>query len=337
MAVTTTYSFELPTVGGEINSWGADLNANWAAIDALLAGRATITDALLATPTLTSPVITGGTIDGTPTGATTPSTGAFTALTVSSTLPQVTITETDQAVGDDVARFTVSDGVAHLQGTANGKLLFSGLASANLTYFAARVLGAWKNILHDGYASAVSFGAGLSVTGAFTAASAAVTGAVTGATGVFSGDVSAATGTFSGAVAATTDVSGATGTFSGAHSALSYAGDGSALTGIAAPDVAAGVAAITPTGVGSTIVAWNSTTGGYAAGASVAGANLYYANSATPALEARSSASTTFSTSGVAALPGTWEALVYSSGRTMTTVDMSPVYHWHPCLFKRTA
>ena len=35
---TVNYSFNLPTVGGSEDTWGADLNANWTALDTLLGG-----------------------------------------------------------------------------------------------------------------------------------------------------------------------------------------------------------------------------------------------------------------------------------------------------------
>ena len=38
MATTTNYTFNLPTVGGNEDSWGTLLNANWAALDTLLGG-----------------------------------------------------------------------------------------------------------------------------------------------------------------------------------------------------------------------------------------------------------------------------------------------------------
>lgn len=68
---TTSYSFNLPTVGSDVDLWGDYLNSNWEDIDDLLDG--------------TTPVdgidIDGGTIDGTPIGGTTPAAGDFTALT----------------------------------------------------------------------------------------------------------------------------------------------------------------------------------------------------------------------------------------------------------------
>lgn len=67
---TASYSFLLPTVGGDTNLWGGYLNSNWEDVDDLFDG--------------TTPVdgidIDGGSIDGTPIGATTPSTGIFTTL-----------------------------------------------------------------------------------------------------------------------------------------------------------------------------------------------------------------------------------------------------------------
>lgn len=71
--LTTTYSFEKPIVGSELDSWGDDLNSNWDLCDDLFDG--------------TTPVvgidINGGAIDGTPIGANSASTGAFTTLSAS--------------------------------------------------------------------------------------------------------------------------------------------------------------------------------------------------------------------------------------------------------------
>lgn len=41
MATTTTYSFNKPTVGGDSDAWGTQLNANWDAVDALFDGTTT--------------------------------------------------------------------------------------------------------------------------------------------------------------------------------------------------------------------------------------------------------------------------------------------------------
>lgn len=68
---TTTYSFTLPEVGASADSWGTKLNANWDKVDDLLDGSIAVNGI----------TVTGGSIDGTPVGATTPSTGAFTTVT----------------------------------------------------------------------------------------------------------------------------------------------------------------------------------------------------------------------------------------------------------------
>ena len=38
MTVTTNYSWNLPTVGGDQDTWGTKLNSNWTALDTLLGG-----------------------------------------------------------------------------------------------------------------------------------------------------------------------------------------------------------------------------------------------------------------------------------------------------------
>jgi len=76
MATTTpNYSFKKPTVSGDSGVWGGYLNENWTSTDSLLGGGTAITGI----------DIDSGTIDGTPVGLTTASTGAFTTLGASST------------------------------------------------------------------------------------------------------------------------------------------------------------------------------------------------------------------------------------------------------------
>jgi hypothetical protein len=181
----------------------------------------------------------------------------------------------------------------------------------------------------------------VSTTGAATLASAGVTGALTAGSATVTGDVASATGTFSGAVTAASfdaagDVAGVTGTFSGTVTANAFSGDGSGLSNLGIPDVAASVAAIAVTGIGSTLVAWNSTATSYSAGDSVSGSDLYYATSLIPndlsPFDNISSVTATFPTSGVTALSGTWKALSYSVGRAGTNP-----YVWKPALFKRVS
>lgn len=111
---TASYSFLLPTVGGDTNLWGGYLNSNWSDMDDLLDG--------------TTPVvgidINGGSIDGTPVGATTASTGAFTTLAASgaATLGSATIT----------GAVTITDTGKFLLNSATGKLSF-GKSTAGVT------------------------------------------------------------------------------------------------------------------------------------------------------------------------------------------------------------
>ena len=67
---TTTYSLQKPTVGGDEDAWGGYINSNLDAIDDLLDG----------TTPVTGIDINSGAIDGTPIGANSASTGAFTTI-----------------------------------------------------------------------------------------------------------------------------------------------------------------------------------------------------------------------------------------------------------------
>jgi len=75
---TTNYSFAVPTIGGSVNVWGADLNANWNKIDGLLSG--TYLDGFGAVVPLSGLQIESAQINNTPVGATTAATGRFTSL-----------------------------------------------------------------------------------------------------------------------------------------------------------------------------------------------------------------------------------------------------------------
>lgn len=70
---TTTYSFNLPVVGADNDTWGAKLNANWEKTDDLFDGSLGVSGI----------DINGGSIDGTPIGAASASTGAFTTISAS--------------------------------------------------------------------------------------------------------------------------------------------------------------------------------------------------------------------------------------------------------------
>jgi hypothetical protein len=134
---------------------------------------------------ITGGAINGAAIDSTAIGGTTPAAGAFTTvaasgpITSAGTAAALIVQDTDAADGDNKAQIRVDAAVAYVQGTENGKLRFSGLGSTDLIDFSARIGGAWKDMLYDGYASAIDFG------GAVTAAS-------------FEGDGSALTGLTNG-------------------------------------------------------------------------------------------------------------------------------------------
>jgi len=80
---TTTYSFQKPTVGGDEDAWGGYLNANWDKTDDLLDG----------TTPVTGIDINSGSIDGTPIGAASASTGNFSTLSIGGTAITATAAE----------------------------------------------------------------------------------------------------------------------------------------------------------------------------------------------------------------------------------------------------
>lgn len=51
---TTNYSWNLPTVGGSEDAWGASLNSNWSALDTLLGGTNATEFAILDGATVTT-------------------------------------------------------------------------------------------------------------------------------------------------------------------------------------------------------------------------------------------------------------------------------------------
>lgn len=122
MATTTTsYSFSLPTVGGDSDLWGGFNNANWSALDGILDGTTPIDGADLNNVDLhaTTADINGGTIDGTVIGATTPAAATVDSLTVDKTIIEgvTSISGTsptiNPATAGTVITWTLTAGVSH--------------------------------------------------------------------------------------------------------------------------------------------------------------------------------------------------------------------------------
>jgi hypothetical protein len=132
--------------------------------DSASAARTALGLGTIATQGAGAVAITGGTIEATAIGGTTAAAGAFTTVAASGVITSagaaaaLVVQDTDAADGDDKAQLRVDATVAYVQGTANGKLRFSGLGSTNLTDFSARIGGAWKDLLYDGYAGDFSLG-----------------------------------------------------------------------------------------------------------------------------------------------------------------------------------
>jgi hypothetical protein len=137
---TATYSFLLPTVGGDTNLWGGYLNTNIQAFEDLFDG----------TTPVTGIDINSGSIDGTPIGAAAASTGAFTTLTaVSPTFTDLGITG-DITVGGTVDGVNIAEAIPAAFGTAKQVL----------TVNAAGTAGEWVpsfvGYVFDTYAAAVA-------------------------------------------------------------------------------------------------------------------------------------------------------------------------------------
>lgn len=115
---TTSYSFNLPVVGSDNDTWGTKLNANWTYLDGLLDG----------TNGVSGIDINGGSIDGTPIGATSASTGAFTFISASGDI-----------TGNVKGNIKATDGTVVLNnGTDGTDATFTGNATTATTTATAR-------------------------------------------------------------------------------------------------------------------------------------------------------------------------------------------------------
>jgi hypothetical protein len=122
---TTTYSLQKPTVGGDEDAWGGYINSNLDTLDDLLDG----------TTPVTGIDINSGSIDGTPIGAASASTGAFTTMSVSSTFTLGGI-----AVTSTAAELNILDGVTSTAAELN---LLDGVTAttAEINYLDITTLG----------------------------------------------------------------------------------------------------------------------------------------------------------------------------------------------------
>jgi hypothetical protein len=123
---TTTYTFNKPTVGGDEDAWGGYLNGNWDSIDDLLDG----------TTPVTGIDINSGSIDGTPIGAASASTGAFTTMSVSSTftLGGTAVTSTAAELNYlDVTTLGTTEASKAVTADANGVITFDNGISEEYT------------------------------------------------------------------------------------------------------------------------------------------------------------------------------------------------------------
>lgn len=108
-----TYTFQLPVIGSDNDQWGDKLNDNWTYLDGLLDG----------TNGVSGIDINGGSIDGTPIGAASASTGAFTTISASGDI-------TGNVKGDIKA----TDGTVVLNnGTDGTDATFTGAVTGNAT------------------------------------------------------------------------------------------------------------------------------------------------------------------------------------------------------------
>lgn len=121
---TPTYIFNLPTVGAALNSWGADLNNNWTKVDELLDG----------TQSISGIDINGGSIDGTPIGAASASTGAFTTVTATSVTAALTGAVTGNVTGNVTGDLTGNADTATALATARAFSISGGVTASGVNF-----------------------------------------------------------------------------------------------------------------------------------------------------------------------------------------------------------
>ena len=93
MPETITYTFNLPTIGGDNNTWGEMLNSNWTALDAVLAGRSSskIAGTALANNSITSAQLADNAFNSTLLPLSTFSTGSYVLASLRSPIDLVRV------------------------------------------------------------------------------------------------------------------------------------------------------------------------------------------------------------------------------------------------------
>ena len=184
---TTNYSFTQPEVGASEDTWGTKLNANWAAIDALMGG----------TGTVAGMVQTGGTVNSTPIGGTTPAAGAFTTITGTTTAKFGGTTTTVgnaqtaslQTSGFASAPWLYASALEAITETAASStgIAMGASGATNTTTLAANEIMLWSqgaDVVKISSAGGLEMQGGKAITGNLTGN---VTGNVTGTAGALNG------------------------------------------------------------------------------------------------------------------------------------------------------
>lgn len=139
MATTTNYSWNLPTVGGNQDTWGDLLNANWTAVDTLLGGVNATEFAILDGATVTTAelnYVSGVTsaiqtqIDAKAPTASPTFTGTVTITTANVTTATITTANVNTV---DLGSWTVTESAGDLYFATGGVNKMKLDASGNLT------------------------------------------------------------------------------------------------------------------------------------------------------------------------------------------------------------
>lgn len=139
MAITTNYSFTLPTVGGSQDQWGTDLNNNWTSLDTTLGGVSAAEFSILdgATATTVEVNYLSGVTSAIQAQIDAKAPTASPTFTGTATIPTATITTatitTANATTVDFGDWTITEDAGVLKFATGGVNKMSLDASGNLT------------------------------------------------------------------------------------------------------------------------------------------------------------------------------------------------------------